>query len=323
MGNEREMLTQDTASLFQKAGFETSLCNIRACYDIIARGKAATFLIKAMPNVDAMTPDYVQDLKTLCYYFKAHPLVIGIRTKTEEMRTGVIHFRDDIPVISIGTLEHIIIDNEPPLVYADRGGFYVQIHGDLLRSIRENMGYSMAEFAKEMGVSRTTLYDYEHSKRGIDLEVAIRLEEILDTPLIKPLSIRRDISEREPTHPPEPRTPLERDVYELLGRIGLVVHPTKRTPFDAVVREQDERPKLFMLTGIANIDLRSAKRRIAVVHELATLLEKDAVFVFSTPVPKRSISGVPIIQVDEIRCLADCDAMLEVVKERTSDEEED
>lgn len=323
MGNEREILTQETAKLFKKAGFETSLCNIRACYDLIARGKTTVFLIKVTPNVDTMTHEYVQDLKSLCYYFKAHPLIISMRTKSELMHRGVIHSRDDIPVLTLETLEDIMINNEPPLVYADRGGLYVQIQGEILKKLRENMGYSLAEFAKEMGISRSTLYDYEHSERGIDINVALRLEEMLETPLVKPLNIKKDIEQDVPPAAPTPRTLLEKDVYGVFGNIGLAVHPTTRTPFDAVVKEPERSPRLFMLTGISDMDIRSVKRRITVVHELASLLEKDAIFVFNSPVKKRTMDGVPIIQLEEIRKLTDPDSMLEVVQDRKDEEEQD
>ena len=323
MGNERELLTQETATLFKKAGFETSLCNIRACYDMIARGKTTVFLIKVSPNVDSMSPEYVQDLKSLCHYFKAHPLIISDRTKTEQIHKGVIHSREDIPVLSIETLEDIMINNEPPLVYADRGGLYVHIQGEILKKLRENMGYSLAEFAKEIGISRSTLYEYERSSRGIDITVALRLEEMLETPLIKPLTIKRDIECGEQVPRPAPRSALEKDVYEMFDNIGLAVHPTKRTPFDAVVKEPERSPRLFMLTGISDMDIRSVKRRINVVHELATLLEKDAIFVFSSPVSKRTIQGVPIIQIDEMRKVTDTDSMLEVVQEHKDDADDD
>jgi putative transcriptional regulator len=323
MGNERDLLTQETATLFKKAGFETSLCNIRSCYDLIARGKTTVFLIKVSPNVDTMSSEYVQDLKSLCYYFKAHPLIVSLRTKNEHIRRGVIHSREDIPVLSVETLEDIMINNEPPLVYADRGGLYVHVQGEILKKLRENMGYSLAEFAKEIGISRSTLYDYEHSSRGIDVSIALKLEEMLETPIIKPLSIRTEVERDDRPQRPVPRSPLEKDVYEMFDHIGLAVHPTKRTPFDAVVKEPEHAPRLFMLTGISDMDLRSVKRRIHVVHELATLLEKDAIFVFNSPVLKRTIQGVPIIQLDEMRKVTDTDSMLEVVQERKDEGEEE
>jgi putative transcriptional regulator len=317
MEGEKESLISATEKVFKKAGFETSICSLRSCYDIIARGKTCTFLVKTIPNVDSLSHEYIDALKQLCYYFKAHPLIVSMRTKHEMIHPGVVHSRDDIPVVSIETLEQTIIEDVPPLVYADRGGLYVRIEGELLKRIRERMGFSLSDFAKEIGISRSTLYDYEHSERGIELNTAIKIEDIVDLPLIKPYDLQKRLDVYKESVDKQPKTSFERDVYALFDTIGVEAHPMIRTPFEAVVKEEDEEEDaFFMLTGISDMDLRSVKKRIMVVREISELLDKDAFFILDAKTTHRIIKGVPIVMRTEMDQIADYDTILEYVKER-------
>ncbi|RZN49514.1 transcriptional regulator [archaeon] len=316
MEGERETLISATEKVFRKAGFETSVCSLRSCYDIIARGKMCTFLVKTIPNVDSLSHEYIDALKQLCYYFKAHPIIVSMRTKHEMLHVGVVHSRDDIPVVSIETLEQTVVEDVPPLVYADRGGLYVRIEGELLKRIREQMGFSLSDFAKEIGISRSTLYDYEHSERGIELNTAIKIEDLVDMPLIKPCDLQKRLEIFKEPVDRRPKTSFERDVYALFETIGVEAHPMDRTPFDAVVKEDENEDTFFMLTGISDMDLRSVKKRIMVVREISELLNKDAFFILDAKTTQRIIKGVPIVLRTEMNNISDYDTILEYVKER-------
>lgn len=316
MGNERITLITETEKLFKKVGFDTSICTLRSCYDLIVHGSSITFLIKIIPNIDSISSDHTQALKCLCHYINAHPLIIGTRTKSEYLQRGVVHTRDDVPVLSIETLENTIVDDAPPLVYADRGGLYVRIEGEMLRNVRERSGCSLSEFAKELGVSRSTLYDYEHSTRGIEVDTAIKIEEVIDLPIIKPFNLLKNIIHNESKIEKHTKSTLEKSVFEKFDAIGLIVHPTSHTPFDAVIKEDENKNKVLMLTGISDMDIRTVKKRIMVVHDIAELLNKDAFFVLDTKISHFTIEGVPIVLKDEIKRLTDSNDIIEVIHER-------
>ncbi|MBN1785835.1 MAG: transcriptional regulator [Candidatus Methanofastidiosa archaeon] len=316
MGQEKSYLLIEAKKIFNKAGFETSVCDLRCCFDIIAKGKTMTFLVIIAPNIDSVPNEYVRSIKCLSYYFKAHPIIIGSRTKTMELLKGVVYTRDEIPSLSIETLEELVIENAPPLVYSDRGGIYVRINGDILKKIRESMGASLNEFAKEIGISRTTLYEYEHSKRGVELDTALKIEDLIDYPLIKPVDIIDNVIEKGSSKEEEPKSDFEKHVFELFDNLGFKVHPTKRAPFDAVVKEDKKKTDMIMLTGVSDLNPRSIKRRILIVHDVSKVLDRDAFFVINAERPAKSIDGVPIVMINEIMGLKDCDTVIELLKER-------
>lgn len=319
MGVKRSSSVADSADILERAGFKTSLCTLRSCFDVVARGKSVTFFIKIASNIDAMPPAHLKSLKTLCNYFDAHPLIIGKSTKNGEMESGVVYSRDGIPTISVDTLEQTMLNESPPLVYVDKGGLYVKLEGALLQACREKTGSSVAEFAREIGISKTTLYEYERSQRGVDLDTAFRIESIVNKPLAKPIDLLSASDDTITFSAEPPKTKFEKEVFDIFKNLGLTFSPTKSSPFDAVIKEEPEKPRLVMLTGISDMKLRSVKRRIAVVYEISSLLEKDAFFVLDSLHDVPSIDGVPILNKEEIVKLNDSDTMLEVLLERKED----
>jgi len=319
MGQEKANLISETKKLFKNSGFETSVCDLRCCFDIIAKGNSLTFLVIVSPNIDSVPNEYIKSIKCLCHYFKAQSIIIGSRNKSMDLLRGVVYTRDDTPAIGLETLEQMIVDNTPPLVYANRGGIYVRIEGEILRNIREKMGLSINELAKEVGISRSTLYDYEHSKRGVELDTAIKIEDLVDFPLIKPVDIINKLIEKKSTIEEMPKNKFEKNVFDIFHNLGFKVHPTTRTPFDAVVKEDKSKTDIIMLTGVSNMDPRTIKRRVMVVHDVSNVLNKDAFFVINSDKPSKSIDGVPIVLMNEIKKMNDCDRVIELLKERKSE----
>ncbi|HOP09517.1 MAG TPA: transcriptional regulator [Candidatus Methanofastidiosa archaeon] len=325
MGQEKSIILNETKKIFKMAGFDTSICDLRCCFDIVAKGKSMTFLIIVAPNIDSIPNDYISSMKCLCYYFRSHPLIIGSRTKNMELLEGVVYTRDDIPALSIGTLEQLIVENAPPLVYSDRGGIYVKIDGELLKKMRENMGTSISEFSKEIGISKSTLYDYEHSKRGVELSTALRIEEFIDYPLIKPVDIINQLIEKRTSIDEKPKSEFERYVFNIFDDLGFKVHPTNKTPFDAVVKGGTGKRDMVMLTGVSDLDTKNLKRRVMILHDVSRILDRDAFFVINSKTTSKAIEGLPIVLVNEIKRLPDSDTVLEILdqRKRECDEEID
>jgi putative transcriptional regulator len=316
MGHEKSIMLNETKKIFKTAGFDTSICELRCCFDIVAKGSSMTFLIIVSPNIDSIPNDYIHSMKCLCYYFRSHPLIVGSRTKSMDLLEGVVYTRDDIPALSIETLEQLIVDNAPPLVYSDRGGIYVKINGDILKKIRENMGTSISEFSKELGISKSTLYDYEHSKRGVELSTALRIEEFVDYPLIKPVDIIDNIVEKRFSIDEKPKSAFEKYVFNIFDDLGFKVHPTNKTPFDAVVNGGKRKNDMVMLTGVSDMDTKNLKRRVMILHDVSRVLDRDAFFVINSRTTSKAIEGLPIVLVNEIKKIPDRDTVLEILEQR-------
>jgi len=144
------------------------------------------------------------------------------------------YIRYGIYAISVATLYDAFVERVPPLVYASPGGLYVNINGDVLRELRERKNLSLGDLGSLLGVSRRTISKYE-SGMGTTLDIAQKIEEIFDAPLVVAIDLLayKSIFSEETERPEE--IPMN-----FLERIGVKLHAMHRAPFQALIEISDE-----------------------------------------------------------------------------------
>ncbi len=311
---EREDAILTIRQLLQKAGFFVSdPHNIRSIsFDLIARRDSSLLIIKVLSNVDSLTRVQGDELKSIASSLDAAPLIIGIRAGTGPIEEGAIYSRFDIPIINIQTLYDYLIEGVPPLVFAAPGGFYVNLDGEAIRRARAERGISLGTLAEIAGVSRKTIQMYE-SGMGAMIDVAVRLEDFLQEPIVLPI---------DPfDYHPVPETPavereiegLEREIFELLDGMGYAVLPVKRCPFEAVTTL--ENGDLFLITGVSETN-RNLARKARVIVNISRVAEKDTVIFIEHVRSRTNIEGAPLIGQDEIETASDPDIIIDLISER-------
>ncbi len=265
---ERERLIKTVEAILRGAGYRVARLDLKggSCFDLVASRLFLLLFIKAAVNIDTITEEQAEDLKRLSKFFKASPLIVGLRSKSGELEEGVVYERFGIYALRPETLYDALLNNELPAVFAERGGLYVRINGELLRELREKHGYSVTELAQLLGVSRKSLLNYERGEQAVSLEVAIQLEEIFDEALAEPIDILRAKVEADLNVKPE--TPLEREVFERLKKLGLGLVKVKKAPFNAISTEDD----IHLLTGIDERKTRSTIKRAEMVSEVSRIV---------------------------------------------------
>ena len=234
----RSALVGNITAMLEDAGFTVSdRCAIRPkSFDIAARRGDDVLLLKVLSNIDAFDGYTGAEMRRLGEYLDATPLVIGLRTRDEELNPGVVYCRHGVPVCSPNTAMDLCIEEVPPLIYAAPGGLYVNIDGDLLSDVRSDREMSLGKLASELGVSRRTVSKYEDGMNA-SVDVAAELENIFDEPLASPVNV---LDGAEDVHdggadPDEPEAdPDDAQIVTVLTRVGFEVHPTSRAPFKAV-----------------------------------------------------------------------------------------
>ncbi len=305
---EREKLIRTVESILRSTGYKTARMEFKgSCFEIVASRLLLLLFIKVSTNIDSVTEEQAEDLKRLATFFKASPLIVGIRTKNGELEEGVVYERFGIYALSPETLYDILVENELPAIFAERGGFYVRINGRLLKNLREKHGYSINELAQILGVSRKSLLNYERGEQAVSLDVAIRLEELFDEPLAEPLDVLH--SRVEANLDIIPDTPLEREVFERLKYLGLGVIKVKKAPFNAVSRDDEFK----ILTGIDEKKTRSTIKRAEMVTEVSKIVNSDGVFILQKT--KTEVVGeVPLIPKKSLEEVRDADELIELIE---------
>ncbi|MCI4360584.1 MAG: hypothetical protein L3J91_02685, partial [Thermoplasmata archaeon] len=106
-------------------------------------------------------------------------------------------------------------------------------------------------------------------------------------------------------------------VFRQLDGMGWLVTVTVRCPFDAFTRSPASRVQEdILLTTVGS--LRSAQHRADVLQQLAKVAEGHALFIVRETLARRSIDGLPLMSVGELRRHQDRDELMETINERES-----
>ncbi|MFP8952551.1 transcriptional regulator [Natrialbaceae archaeon A-arb3/5] len=319
----RSALVGNVTAMLEDAGFVVSdRCAIRPkSFDIAARRGEDLILVKILGNIDAFNEATGHEMRRLGTYLEATPLVIGLRSRDEDLKPDVVYFRHGVPVFSPDTAYNLFIEGVPPLIYAAPGGLYVNIDGDLLADEREDRDWSLGQLASELGVSRRTVSKYEDGMNA-SVEVAMALQELFDAPLTSPVDVLEgadDVHETEATPDDPEADPDDEQVVTVLTRAGYRVHPTVRSPFKAVSRDEEDADEEVVLTGHSKFT-KAAEKRARIMSSISRVTRTQSVYVVDRA-KRDSVDGTALLERDELEELRNADDLRDVIRERAEQEE--
>jgi len=317
----RSALVGNVTAMLEDAGFVVSdRCAIRPkSFDIAARRGDDLILVKILANIDAFNEATGHEMRRLGTYLEATPLVIGLRSRDEDLKPDVVYFRHGVPVFSPDTAYNLFIENVPPLIYAAPGGLYVNIDGDLLADERQDKDWSLGQLASELGVSRRTVSKYEDGMNA-SVEVAMALEELFEAPLTSPVDVLEgadEVHESEATPDDPEADPDDQQVVAVFTRAGYSVHPTVRSPFTAVSEDEDDSD--IVLTGHSKFT-KAAEKRARIMSSIGAVTRTRSVYVVDRA-KQDSVDGTALVERDELADLRNADELRDVIRERSEREE--
>ncbi len=315
----RSALVGNVTAMFEDAGFTVSdRCAIRPkSFDVAARRGEDVLLVKVLSNIDAFDGTTGVEMRRLGTYLNATPIVVGLRTRDEELKPGVVYFRHGVPVLSPDTALDLFVERVPPLIYAAPGGLYVNIDSEVLEDVREDRDWSLGQLATELGVSRRTVSKYED---GMDasVEVAAQLEDLFDAPLTSPVEVLggADDVDGEDDAPEEPEPDPEHEpIVTVFTQIGFEVHPTDRAPFKTV--SEDEARREQVLTGHSEFT-RTAEKRARIMSSVGAVTRTRSIYVVDE-LKRESVDGTAIIEEEEMADIRAADELRELIRERAGE----
>jgi putative transcriptional regulator len=321
----RKALVGNVTAMLADADFLVSdRCAVRPkSFDVAARRGEDLLLVKVLGNVDAFDRATGAEMRRLGEYLSATPILVGMRTRDEDLKPGVVYFRHGVPAIHPETLYDLLIEEVPPLIYAAPGGLYVNIDGDTVADERKERGWSLGRLADELGVSRRTVAKYEDGMNA-SVEVAVQLEDLFDRPFSDPVRVTggaEEVREADPTPEPPDVDPDDEHVYGVLSRAGFAVHPTQRAPFTAVGEDEAEpRVEFTLLTGHSPFT-RTAEKRARLMGSLGRVTGTRAVyFTEGDDEPKdETVDGTAIVTMVELSRADNLERIRELIRERSDE----
>jgi len=321
----KDDLIAQVLGILKDAGFVVSRrCEARS-FDLAARRSEITLLAKIMRNIDGISEDVARSIKRAAFCLLASPLVIGERKGVSSLEDDVVYHRYGIPALNPHTLYDYFAEGFEPCVYSATGGVYVNIDGEAMKRAREKKELSLGNVAMELGVSRRSISKYEEGGMSTTIDIALKLEEILDTALIEPLEVlNAELEEPSPEvltgGVEEAASSLEIRILRMIEEIGFEVFTTAYAPFNAVSfpepplkAQRGECTKI--LTGVSEYTERMIKRA-RIVSSLSQVTRTKSVFVVNGNVKYVQIDNTVLIGKDELKRIRDPEEFADVIEER-------
>lgn len=290
------------AGLLEKSGYAT--CQYHGCFDIAAKKHLLLFL-KVLQNVDAFQQEQAKNLKIISANLKASSLLIGLQTRKEKLKRGIVYERFGVPTIALDTLEDLICWENFPRIYSDRGGLYVEIDSALLRELRKKKRLTQQELAEAVGISKKAVYEHEKKRLRMLLTVAENLERVIEKKIIKDIEVF-DIMYCERGKPIDS---IEKSVEKDFCKLGFETDFVKQAPFDMFAKE-----KVLILSDIET-DNRKMQKRVVVLKKFVSVAEKPAIVIteFSE---SRELEGIPVLRRKELKEFENKKDLIKLVKKR-------
>ncbi len=311
----KELLINRVVSILSKAGFIVSdRCDIRPrSFDLAARRDDLLLLIKVLFNIDGLNEETANEMLFLSKHLNGNPIVIGEKTRDHSLEAGVAYLRYGVPAVDISTLDDYFTENIPPLVYAEHGGLYVNIDGNILKEERIRKNISLGSLATSLGVSRRTISKYEEGEMAASVDVALKLEERLD----RGFAVAVNLFEKRETHIPK-HEHVEKGSFILsqLTNMGFDVLTTSQAPFDAVSIPADRRDeKAKILTGVGEFTTTMVKKAhlMSSISEVA-LTQSHLIVRGGSKI--RNIERTVVVEDAELKKYSDKDDLINLMQER-------
>lgn len=293
------------AGLLEKSGYAT--CHYHGCFDIAAKKHLLLFL-KVLQNVDAFQQEQAKNLKIISSNLEATSLLIGLQTRKEKLKRGIVYERFGVPTIALDTLEDLICWENFPRIYSDRGGLYVEIDSSLLRDLRKKKCLTQQELAEAVGISKKAVYEHEKKRLRMLLTVAENLERIIEKKIIKDIEVFSQLFDAERERG-KPIDSIEKSVEKDFCKLGFETDFVKQAPFDMFAKE-----KVLILSDIET-DKRKMQKRVVVLKKFVSVAEKPAIVIteFSE---SRELEGIPVVRRDELKEFENKKDLIKLVKKR-------
>ncbi len=278
---EMESLKVTEAAL-KDAGFAVSerCCSRPSCFDFAARKTDNLVLIKVEPVVDSFSQSDSSELTVISECVSAASLLITEKTREKPLEDDTVYLRYNVSAVTPKTFENIVINKTNPLIQAGPGGYYVEIDCETIKRRRQELGFSVGEMAKMIGISRRTLYGYERGMAKASVAAAYNLIWALGVPVAKPVNVFEKWKSQRKCIFTKAKHVIAR--HRFLRRIlrklaGCRITTVKRAPFDFVINVPEE--KMRIIGGVADIKEKGLDRRVDEIVSVSKIVKAHPLLV--------------------------------------------
>ncbi|TXT66816.1 MAG: putative HTH-type transcriptional regulatory protein [Promethearchaeota archaeon] len=329
-----EKILQKIEELLKNANFEIFSFNFDStrqnyCYDFIVKKNDLVFIVKAFSNIDNIDIDMLKGIKILSKILKSKPLLIGIKNRYQKLEDNTIYLREDLPFITIDTLENILKYQLFPFILARRGGGVVFLDGEIMKEVREEQKISRKELSERIGVTKRTICSYESENMRPSMEVAEKLEAVLGTDAflrnINVLDWRFKFNfNEEGVEKDQELNPFEEHIQNVIRDIGIRSYFYKkgRFPFEMLISSKDlelECDNNFypLFSEISYIKEHLRKINLSYLRIFAKLFHKHSLWIIKDDIKIPQLlkkEQIPVIKIKKLEKIDDENEFIEFIQ---------
>lgn len=315
---------------FETFRFETSTKRTKFCFDLLVKKDNSVFLVKVFPNIDNLNGSIIENIKILSTLLNSKPLLIGIKNRYQYLEDDAIYIRDDLPFMTLNTLQHVLVQQNYPYIVAQRGGGIIFLDGSLMKSLRENKNISRKEISEELGVTKRTISSYENETMRPSQQIAEKIFKILQD---KSIFRRINIFEwnlkfnfiQEESAKKQELTDFETHLQDIFEDIGVSTcwYKKGQVPFELSLisknyslNESNEFYPVF--SGLSQENSKPTKLNLNHLMSFAKIFHKNAFFIVNDDYRISDIFkkiGMPVIKLKDLEKIDTEDDFVELIEE--------
>jgi putative transcriptional regulator len=206
------------------------------------------------------------------------------------------------------------IGDIPPLIYAEHGGLYVNLDGNILKQERTSKNISLGALASLLGVSRRTISKYEEGDMAASVDVALRLEEILD----RGFTVAVDLFEKLDLNDNQKKANASNqysNIFSILKNMGFEVMPISQAPFDAVSHSSSCKDGTTILTGVGEFT-RTMVKKAHLMSSISEVAHTQSLLIVHGASKAKNIERTVLVEDKELKKYSDKDDFIDLLQER-------
>lgn len=262
----------------------------RTCFDVLARRNEQILLIKVLEDANSISREYTEEMLSFAAYIGASPVIIAEKAG-DKLEDNVVYTRFDIYTLNYNTFINCV-NNKFPFIKRSQAGLTASISGKKLKEKREELGYSLNELSKKMGVTSRMMMKYENENSEITVNKARKLYDIFGYQVFSQVNVFK--------HSKDLQSKFKSGVSKKYVELGFDATETKKTPFDIIAKKDKE----IILTEVSD-------KVNPQMQSLSKLLDADNLVIFRKKKPK----NIPSMTKKEFMEFEEANELVKFLKE--------
>jgi putative transcriptional regulator len=259
-------------------------------------------LVKAQLDIEGFSQSEAKELKSISECMSAACLLTGDKSRDKSLEDDTVYSRYEILSVTPKTFENIVVHRTFPLIYARPGGYFVEIDNETIRKRRQEIGLSIGAMAEMVGISRRTLYGYEHSMAKASVAAAYNMVYTLGVPVAKPVNVLEKAKIKHKCFLTEKLSTAKNKLLQrMLKKFALYrVMIVKKAPFDFILNIHEENVKI--IGGFATDKERQLDKRVDEILSVSRVVRAHSVLITdNNHLPQKDIACICKDELSKIR----------------------